>query len=97
MFAPKLAWVVKGATGAKGEKGFTVEIVNSGTRHVIAESVALSITGVKGKVVALGAKELGALSGANYLPNNPQRLFIPQADAVPGSTYVAKLVYEQQF
>jgi P pilus assembly chaperone PapD len=96
-FAPKLTCVVKGATGTNGARGFLVELVNGGTRHVIAESVVLSIAGVKGKVVALGAKELGALSGANYLPGRPQRLFVPQTGAVPGTRYVAKLVYEPQF
>jgi P pilus assembly chaperone PapD len=96
-FSPYLTWVVKGAKGANGAKGFMVEIVNGGTRHVIAESAVLSIAGVKGKVVALKAKELKALSGANYLPGSPQRLFIPQADAVVGTIYAAKLAYDPRF
>lgn len=96
-FTPHLVWIVKGARSATGEKGFNVEITNSGTKHVIADTALLKITGVKGKVVALGNKELGVLSGANYLPGSPQRLFIAQADAVPGSTYKAQLTYDPEF
>jgi fimbrial chaperone protein len=96
-FAPHLVWIVKGARGTKGEKGFNVEILNSGTKHVIVDAALLTITGVKGKAVTLGNKDLGVLSGANYLPGSPQRLFIVQADAVPGSIYKAQLSYDPEF
>jgi len=96
-FTPRLSWVVKGATGASGVKGFSVQVVNNGTRHVIADSALLTISGVKGKVLALGTKDLGILSGANYLPGSPQSLFIPNSDAIPGSIYNAKLEFDPKF
>jgi fimbrial chaperone protein len=96
-FAPDLAWTVKGATGAAGAKGYSVEILNRGKRHVVADSALLSITAGKGDAVKLGAKELGVLSGANYLPGQPLRLFIPRADAVPGKTYVARFDFDAEY
>ena len=93
-FSPELVSSVKGATGPKGEKGFNVEIVNRGTRHVVAESAILSIKGAKDGVLALGSEDLGALSDANYLPGYPRRLFIPRVEAIAGTTYDAQIDYD---
>jgi len=99
-FTPDLVASVRGATGKAGEKGFSVEILNRGKRHVVAESAVLTIKGVKGAAsggLAMGSDQLGALAGANYLPGNPLRLFIPRADAVPGKSYAARLDYEAEY
>jgi P pilus assembly chaperone PapD len=96
-FAPDLIWTVKGAKGATGVKGYNVEILNRGQRHVVADSTLLTITAAKGSLVKLGAEELGPLSGANYLPGQPMRLFIPHAEAVPGKTYTARFEYDPEF
>jgi fimbrial chaperone protein len=96
-YTPDLVCVVKGAKGAAGQKGYTVEILNRGKRHVVADSALLTITVAKGSTIELGPRELGALSGANYLPGYPQRLFIPRSEAVPGKTYVARLDYDPEY
>ena len=96
-FAPDLVWTVKGVKNVAGVKGFNVEVLNRGKKHVVAVSTFLSITAVKGSVIKLGAKELGPLSGANYLPSQPLRIFIPREEAVPGKTYVAKFDYVPEY
>jgi fimbrial chaperone protein len=99
-FVPQLMWSVKGAIGSTGKKGFTVEIVNKGKRHVVAESTLLTIKGIQGLsggALALGKDDLGSLYGANYLPELPLRLFIPRAEAVPGKVYDAQFTFEPEF
>ena len=96
-FTPDLVCTVKGATGSAGKKGLIVEIVNQGKKHVVADSTLLTIKGLKGGAVALGPKDLGPLSDANYLPGNPVRLFIQRSDAVPGKSYDARLDYEAEY
>jgi P pilus assembly chaperone PapD len=96
-FAPELIWTVKGATGAAGVKGFNVVILNKGKRHVVADSTIMTITGTKGSVVKLGPNELGPLSGANYLPGQPLRIFVPRDEAVPGKTYVARFDFDPEY
>lgn len=96
-FEPDLVCSVKGITGPEGDRGLLVEIVNKGTRHVVADSARLVVAGIAGRELALEADRLGHLSGENYLPDSPRSLFIPLADAVPGKNYDARLLFEAIF
>jgi len=94
---PELVTTVLGSEGKDGEKGYTVEIVNNGSRHVVADAASLEITSPEGDSVLLDSAALDVLSGFNYLPGYPIRLFIPRSDAVPGRVYDARLSYEPEF
>lgn len=96
-YSSRLVCTVKGATNAESKRGFSVQIVNSGTAHVVADSVKLVISGPKGRDLMFEGDQLGFLSGSNYLPDSPRRLFIPMDEAEPGQTYVARLDFESVY
>jgi len=94
-FAPKLEAKVEGAAGPKGEKGFLVELRNSGTRHIVDRDASVTLAGADGLVI--GAEELGELGGANYLPGSSRKLFIPNEHAEIGKSYDAQLDYKGEY
>ena len=94
---PKLETTVLGTERKQGENGYTIEIVNNGSRHVVVDSASLEITTPEGDSVQLDSEQLEFLSGFNYLPGCPVRLFIPRSEAVPGRIYDARLNYEPEF
>ena len=93
-FEESLSAKVSGSTGTEGQAGFLVEIANSGTRHVVVMSMSLELNDSKEERFFLSNEELGVLNGANYLPDQPLRLFIPSSKAVPGELYDARIVYK---
>jgi len=90
-FAPALVATVEGAKGPLGDTGLIVEIRNEGTRHVIALDARVEVDGLQS---SLTAQELGALSGANYLPGTGRRTFVPRPDAEAGRRYEAHVAFE---
>ena len=96
-YVPSLEVTASGATGEKGEKGFLVEIRNVGTRHVVALGARLGLKDPEGKAIGISSEELGALNGANYLPGQPRRLFIPSEEATPGMLYTASVDYAGEY
>ncbi len=93
-YSPRIVCTAKGATGPGGRKGFSVEVVNKGKAHVVADSATLVISGSKGRDFKFEGDQLGYLSGDNYLPGSPRRLFIPMDEAVPGKTYGARFDFD---
>jgi P pilus assembly chaperone PapD len=96
-FAAKLEAKAEPATGPSGEKGFQVELSNTGTRHVIDRDASLSIKGSGGQDIALSSEELGELSGTNFLPGASRRLFIPDERAEADESYDALLEYSSEY
>jgi fimbrial chaperone protein len=89
----------EGGTDAEGRTGFFVEVSNTGTRHVVASESTLELipTDSSAKTVRFEPSNIGALNGANYLPDSSRRFFLPSADAVPGMTYEARLGFTPEF
>lgn len=96
-FNAKLMAKVDGAQGSNGEKGFSVELANTGTRHVVAMKMHLSLSRSDGPAIELTADDLGALNGTNYLPSSTRKLFIPNEAAEVGKSYDAQLDYDSEY
>jgi fimbrial chaperone protein len=94
-FKPDLQARVEGAEDPSGGRGFLVEMSNAGTRHVVALDAKIEIPGLDGTL--LSSEELGRLSGANYLPGDSRRLFVPRAEAQVGKRYDARIDFESDF
>lgn len=88
-----LAESALGAIDGDGNRGFLVEVLNSGGRHVIAvdSSFELREAGSDADPILLSGEAIGSADGANYLPGLPRRFFLPHPDAVPGRIYDARL------
>jgi P pilus assembly chaperone PapD len=91
--------VVKASGSEEGPDGpgILVELENRGSRHVVALDLGLVISDEKGDKLSLSGKELGGLSGANFLPGYPRRLFIPREGVRPGAGYDARISYEGEY
>ncbi len=96
-FSPSLITTVVGALGPLGETGFKIKVVNHGTRHVIVDSLRLSVPISNRNILRLGKKDLGALFGANYLPEIPLERFLPHPDAEDGKVYYAWIKYDTEY
>lgn len=90
-FAPDLVASASGALGPQGETGYRVEIRNAGTRHVIGTNLRVALVG---DGTTFSSDELGALSGANYLPATARTIFIQSHDAIAGKSYEARIEYD---
>jgi fimbrial chaperone protein len=96
-FAPELVATAKGTEGEGGRQGILVEIENRGSRHVVALGLGMELSGGGGGNFRLSSEELGALSGANYLPGFPRRLFVAREGAAPGTSYEPRLEFEGEY
>jgi P pilus assembly protein, chaperone PapD len=96
-FAPKLDAKVTGAAGPNGEKGFLVSIANSGTRHVVAMKIALTLKEPADSPLSFANEDLGSLNAANYLPGSSRNLFIANDGAEVGKSYDAVLQFESEY
>jgi hypothetical protein len=96
-FQAKLETSVEGAEGPGGARGFSVQITNSGVRHVLAVDPSISLSSTDGAQLQISSEELGALSGANYLPGSAMSIFIPRDDAEVGKRYDAQLEYKSEY
>jgi fimbrial chaperone protein len=94
-FAPDLSASATGAAGPKGENGYLVIVRNAGKRHVIANGLGIELAGES--AAPLSGEELGALSGANYLPVASKTAFVPRPEAVVGKAYEAKLRFDPAY
>jgi P pilus assembly chaperone PapD len=95
--SPDIMAKATGALGPEGETGFLVEVANAGARHVVALNAQLVLGEAEGGSFTLSGEELGLLSGANYLPGQPRRLFIKSDKAVPERVYEAHFTYEAEY
>jgi fimbrial chaperone protein len=96
-FAPALSVFVRPSVNASGVKGFSVEVSNHGSRHVVVNDLSVEFAFENGESLFFLPTELGNLNGANYLPGSSIRAFIPSDKQSPKGKYEARLKYESEY
>lgn len=95
--APSLSVFVRPAVNSAGVKGFSIEVSNNGTRHVVVNGLSVEFAFESGESLSFLPAELGNLNGANYLPGSSIRSFIPSDKQSPQGKYEARLKYESDY
>lgn len=75
------------ATTKDGQKGFSITMVNEGTKHALIAEPVITITQSIGQALELKGEASAPADGQNILAKSSRLFFLPWESAVPGAVY----------
>ena len=96
-FAPSLVARVQPTVDARERGVLSIELANTGTRHVIAGNLEIDLTYPDGFVYTIGSEDIVPLTGINYLPGSTIRASARRGETFRDGSFEASVRYESEY